>query len=102
MKWRVASISELSEGTVMGVRAGLTRIVLCRLTDGTITALHDRCTHAQVRLSGGRLVGDELECPAHRARFDCHSGAAICGPAVVGVCHYEVTIEGGYIFVNVP
>jgi hypothetical protein len=26
----------------------------------------------------------------------------MCGPAVVGVRRYEVTIEGGYIFVNVP
>jgi 3-phenylpropionate/trans-cinnamate dioxygenase ferredoxin subunit len=102
MKFRVASITELSEKSVLGVRAGFTRIVLCRLTDGTITALHDRCSHAQVRLSGGRLVGDELECPAHRARFDCRTGAAICGPAVVGVCHHEVMIEGDYIFVNVP
>jgi nitrite reductase/ring-hydroxylating ferredoxin subunit len=102
MKWRVASISELTEGSVRGVRAGLSRIVLCRLADGTITALHDRCSHAEVRLSGGCLVGDELECPSHRARFNCRSGAAICGPAVVGVRRYEVTIEGGYIFVNVP
>ena len=102
MEWRVASLSELSKESVMGVRAGLTRIVLCRLTDGTITALQDRCTHAQVRLSGGRLVGDELECPAHQARFDCRTGAAMCGPAVVAVRRYEVTIEGDHIYVNVP
>lgn len=75
--------------------------MLCRLADDTLVAMHDQCTHAQVRLSQGQLVGDELECPAHRARFDCRSGAAVCEPAVVGVRRYEVAIEGDDIFVTV-
>ena len=45
------------------------RIVLYRTSRG-IAAARDRCPHRWVRLSLGRTVGDELECPYHGWRFD--------------------------------
>ena len=102
MEWRVASIDEFREANLLGVRAGMTRVVLCQLPDGTITALLDRCSHANVRLSRGQIVDGQLECPAHRGRFDCRTGEARCEPAVVGVRSFKVRFSDGEVFVTVP
>lgn len=101
MEWRVASIADFGERDLLSVRAGLTRVVLCRLPDGSITALLDRCSHANVRLSGGRIVGGEVECPAHRGRFDCRTGKALCEPAVVGISTFAVRVRNNEVFVTV-
>lgn len=44
-------------------------IVLFRDSSGEVRALEDRCPHRLVKLSGGRLQNDQLECPYHGWRF---------------------------------
>jgi phenylpropionate dioxygenase-like ring-hydroxylating dioxygenase large terminal subunit len=51
------------------VRLGADNLVLFRGTDG-IAAISDRCPHRSASLSGGRVVGDLIECPYHGWRFD--------------------------------
>ena len=58
------------------------RIVLYRTSRG-IAAARDRCPHRWVRLSLGRAVGDELECPYHGWRFD-HDGRCRLVPSQPG------------------
>ncbi|MEM1366569.1 MAG: aromatic ring-hydroxylating dioxygenase subunit alpha [Cyanobacteria bacterium P01_H01_bin.15] len=45
-------------------------IVLFRDEQGQIHALTDMCPHRQVKLSGGTVVGDSLECAYHGWRFN--------------------------------
>jgi renierapurpurin 18,18'-hydroxylase len=45
-------------------------IALYRDSTGKVHALEDRCPHRQVKLSHGRVMGDELECAYHGWRFD--------------------------------
>lgn len=51
-----------------------TPIVLFR-ANGKISALHDRCPHRSARLSDGKVVGGDIECPYHGWRFD---GTGVC------------------------
>jgi phenylpropionate dioxygenase-like ring-hydroxylating dioxygenase large terminal subunit len=44
-------------------------IVFYRKADGTPVALQDRCPHRFVPLSGGKVCGDEIECPYHGLTF---------------------------------
>lgn len=44
-------------------------IVLYRDPQGTIHALADRCPHRQVKLSYGKVVGNQLECAYHGWQF---------------------------------
>ena len=44
-------------------------LVLYRTASGEVRAMEDRCPHRFARLSGGRVVGDALECPYHGLRF---------------------------------
>ena len=50
---------ELAPGELRAVEVAQRRIVLCN-AEGRVYALEDRCPHADVALSGGRLDGSVL------------------------------------------
>lgn len=95
----VAKESEIACGAMAALRAGGKNIVLCRAPDGTFSALEDRCSHAEVKLSGGLFDGAQVTCPAHGARFDAKTGKALCMPAVTGVKSFAVRVVNGEVIV---
>ena len=97
----VARVQDVPEGAVKVVEAGGRRIALCNY-GGSIYAIDDECTHDRGPLDQGELVGHEIECPRHGARFDVTTGRATRLPAVRPVRTYKVTItEDGSIAVEV-
>jgi len=56
------------------------RVVVYRLSDGTIAAARDICFHRGVPLSMGHVEGDELICRYHGLRYD-REGRCVCIPA---------------------
>lgn len=97
---RVASAKDVSEGQVCVVHAGGKRIALCK-SEGQFYAIDDRCTHDNGPLGEGLLVDGEIECPRHGARFDVHTGKAMCLPAVGAVSVYPVEVRADEIFVGI-
>ena len=93
-----AKLSELKENGVVSVQIGYDHIMLCRTGD-SIFALADECSHDSAPISDGHLLGHEIVCPRHGARFDIKSGEATGPPAVAPIDRYEVKIEGDDIFV---
>lgn len=55
-------------------------VLFYRREDGTPVAIEDRCSHRQAPLSGGRLIGNQVECPYHGLRFD-QTGACVLVPS---------------------
>lgn len=102
MERDVLGVSELPLGEMMGVEVEGHLIVLFHNPDGTFSALEDKCSHAEVKLSEGDFEEGAVTCIAHGARFDCKTGKHLCLPAVTGVKSYPVRVEGGRIFVTVP
>src|SRR4051812_5489652 len=51
-------------------------IVLYRRSDGSPSALEDRCVHRSMPLSLGRVHGDVIECGYHGLQYDC-AGACV-------------------------
>jgi len=98
----VAILSELPLASMRAVSVAETEVLLVRNSAGVVSALHDRCTHAEVRLSEGTLEGDAVECPAHGAKFDVHSGRALCMPAIKSVMCYAVRVEGESVIIDIP
>ena len=92
----LATLEDLPDGGVLQSMIGDEEIVLCRTGD-LVFALHNWCTHADARLSEGRLIGYELECPLHEGRFDIRSGKALCAPLDVDVRAFPVRIVAGEI-----
>ena len=64
-------------------------------------AIGDICTHEHVRLSGGWLEGDRIECPLHQSCFEIRTGRVIEGCiATADVPVYGVKVEEGGVFVR--
>lgn len=96
---RVALADELPEGGVRIVEVENEEILLCKV-QGEIYALANICTHDDGPLGDGELLGYEIECPRHGARFDVRTGDVRSLPAIVPLPRYEVRVAGGEIWVS--
>lgn len=92
--WYVAATS--AEVTRQPMRRWLCNepVVLFRRQDGTPAALNDRCPHRKFPLSAGVMVGDDIQCNYHGARF---SGDGSCT-----VIHGEKRIAPGFRATSYP
>ena len=97
---RVGTVDDVPVGTLRGVDANGTAVVLANV-DGAICALRDRCSHEEYPLSDGELDGDQIVCAYHGARFDACTGARKALPAVLPVQAFAVDVRDGDIYVEV-
>jgi 3-phenylpropionate/trans-cinnamate dioxygenase ferredoxin component len=74
--------------------------VLVLRTPTGFWAIEDRCSHDDNELFGGEVVGKEIKCPRHGARFDLESGQALCLPAVRAVRTYNVVVNDQDVFLQ--
>ncbi len=69
--------------------------------DGEYFAIDNICTHGYAELSEGKIVGDEIQCPLHGARFSIRTGAVTAPPAYEPLNTYPVRLAGDTIEVDV-
>jgi nitrite reductase/ring-hydroxylating ferredoxin subunit len=67
-------------GEPTAIVVGDTPVLLVRV-DGSVMAVHDRCSHRGCSLSRGTLDGDTIECACHGSRFNLSDGRVERGPA---------------------
>ena len=96
---KVARLGDVPPGEVLFVDVDDEEVVLCNV-DGEIFAVANICTHDGGPLGEGLLMGNEIECPRHGARFDVRTGEVKALPAVVPIPTYEVAVEGEDILVR--
>ena len=82
---------------VEGIPVAVVRI------DDEVFAIHDKCSHADVRLSDGIVVCEtkQLECIRHGSAFDLQSGHPDTLPATVPVPVYAASVVNGEVVVDV-
>jgi 3-phenylpropionate/trans-cinnamate dioxygenase ferredoxin subunit len=97
---RVADVGDCPPGTLFEIEAAQENLVLANV-EGDLYALQNRCSHQDLPLSDGELVGDRLECLYHGASFDVCSGRAMALPAIRPVETYPVEVRGQEIFVQI-
>ncbi len=68
--------------------------------DGKLFAVGAHCTHYHAPLVDGLIVGKEIRCPWHHARFDISTGEAKAAPAFDALGCWEVQQRGEQIFVT--
>lgn len=73
-------------------------ILVVRDSGGTVNAIDDTCTHAEISLSEGFVEGSVVECWAHGARFDLRSGSAMTLPADEPLRVHGVSVQDGIVF----
>ena len=92
--WKfLAPLHELREGVPQLLSIGK-KVFLAVRRGRKVCACGNTCTHRGAPLSEGILVGNEIVCPWHGARFDIGSGRMSSPPALDDIPSYTVQIEG--------
>ena len=94
----VSKTIDLLPGQMRKVKAGETEVLICNV-EGTITALHPKCSHYGAPLEEGVLNGFRIVCPWHHACFDARSGRHIEAPGCDALKTYPVEIRDGDVWV---
>jgi len=97
---RVARVGDIPPGQMLFLEVEDEEIVLCNV-NGEFWAVANVCSHDGGTLSEGLLLGHQIECPRHGARFDVRTGEVKALPAVVPIPAYDVKVEGDDILVDV-
>ena len=92
---RVDDVPEL--GAIRVVLDG-TPVAIVR-SEGTVYAIYDVCSHADVPLSEGDVEDTTLECWLHGSRFDLTTGRPTGLPAIKPVPVYPTKIDGDDVLV---
>jgi len=95
----VAKVGEIKPGGHKIVDVDGAQIAVFNL-GGEHYAIEDVCTHDGGELAGGCVIGDEIECMRHGARFNIRTGAVTNPPAFEPVARFPVRIENGVIQVR--
>ncbi|MBC7185860.1 MAG: FAD-dependent oxidoreductase [Calditrichaeota bacterium] len=98
-KLRVCRLSELAEGVPTAVKVGDDEVLLVRM-GGRVHACSGKCPHYGAPLVEGFVVGHEVVCPWHNARFDFRNGQLVAPPALDDLPTYEVEIDGEDVYVQ--
>ncbi|MCP4082650.1 MAG: non-heme iron oxygenase ferredoxin subunit [Planctomycetaceae bacterium] len=93
-------VDEVPEGGMQLVELD-ERLVILFHVDGQYYCLDDVCTHDGGPLSDGELLGCEIACPRHGAKFDVRNGEALTMPATQATAAHEVKLDGGNIYVKI-
>ena len=99
--YRIAPVVDFPAGERLFLEINGNPIVVFSLA-GELVATGDLCSHDGGAIGDGELVGDEIVCPRHGARFNIKTGKALSLPAVEGIPVYPVRVIEGYIEVGVP
>ena len=100
MEHKAARLEDIPVDGMLAVEVGDVALVLFRQVDGTVLAFRDRCTHADVAISGGECAAGKVTCPAHGAEFDTRTGKALCMPAVKPLKSFNVRVLDGEVHVE--
>lgn len=94
-------LSQVAPGSAVKVVLRGVPVAVVHCADGTVHAVGDTCTHADVSLSEGEVEDCVLECWLHASRFDLRTGRPLSLPAIRPVPVFPVTIDGDDVLVDV-
>ncbi|MEE9285249.1 MAG: non-heme iron oxygenase ferredoxin subunit [Dehalococcoidia bacterium] len=98
---KVAKVSDVPEGEVIGVEVGDTRVAIANVS-GQLYAFGAECTHMGGPLDEGFLEEGLLQCPWHAGTFDVAKGEAVDAPASGAIPTFSVRVQGDDIEVEEP
>ncbi len=100
---RVADLSELPEGSAVGVAVAGRKLCVARV-DGEVYAFDDNCSHRDFPLSLGEFDARActVTCEWHGAAFDVRTGEPTCLPAVRPIPVFAARVADGAVWVDVP
>jgi 3-phenylpropionate/trans-cinnamate dioxygenase ferredoxin subunit len=92
----VTEVAAFAHGERRVVDIGGREILVVNL-NGQYFAVEDVCTHDGTPIAEGEIIGEEIVCPRHGARFCLRTGRALCAPAYEPVATFPVRVESGVV-----
>src|ERR1700746_158952 len=96
---KVAKITDLWSGEMMGLEVNCERVLLVNI-DNHIYAYADICPHQKSRLSEGTLTDKILRCARHHWEFDVCTGSGT-NPQNTCLRVFPIRVNGSDILVDV-
>ena len=100
-EWAEIPVALPPPGGMAAFELGGLELVLCN-ANGAPCVIEDRCPHAEVALSEGRLEGFVLECPLHGGKLDPRDGRPLAAPIRRPVRTFAVRQTGEQLQVEIP
>lgn len=98
MPWILAcALEDIDPEDLVRFDHGGRTFAIYRDPDSAVFATDGLCTHEQVHLCGGLVMGDEIECPKHNGRFNYKTGEAERLPCVIALKTYATRVVGDRI-----
>ncbi|MBW4023886.1 MAG: Rieske 2Fe-2S domain-containing protein [Proteobacteria bacterium] len=91
---------DIEEEDVIRFDHGGVTLAIYRLENDRFFATGGLCTHENVHLADGLVMGKTIECPKHNGRFDIPTGQAKGAPACINLKTYPVKVEAGRVLVD--
>ena len=95
------AVDDLPEVGAVKVDIDGQAVAVVRAEDGSIHAVDDICSHANVSLSEGEVEDCSIECWLHGSQFDLRSGEPTSLPATTPIDVFTVNVDDGTVFVDV-
>lgn len=96
----VCAAKEIDEEDVVRFDHEGRTFAVYRSPDDEYFATDGLCTHEQIHLADGLVMGDIIECPKHNGRFNYKTGQARGAPVCVNLRTYQVKVEAGSVFIG--
>ena len=77
------------------------RVSVVRAEDGSLHAIDDTCSHAEVSLTEGEVEDCTIECWLHGSRFDLRTGKPTGLPATEPVATFPIEVRADGVYVDV-
>jgi Na+-transporting NADH:ubiquinone oxidoreductase subunit F len=97
----VCKAEQLCQADVLRFDLGRKTYALYRDEAGGLYATDGLCTHGNVHLTHGMVIGSTIECSKHNGRFNLIDGSPARAPVCRGLATYPVQEHDGLLQVNV-
>lgn len=91
--------SKVPPGSMVTVRVGGDAVLIANV-DGRFFGMGAICSHEEWDLSEGVLEGTAVTCPGHGTVWDLRTGKGVFDEPLPDEPLYEVTEDGGFLFVR--
>lgn len=93
MIWHpVCALYDIDPENLIPFDHGGRQYAIYRDPEGAVFATDGLCTHEQVHLCDGLVIGTEIECPKHNGRFNYKTGEARRAPCVTALRTYPTRV----------
>ena len=96
----VCSVEELKKDDIIRYDYDGKTYAIYRTENDEYYATEGMCTHGNVHLSDGMIIGQQIECPKHNGRFNMKDGAVKRKPVCVALKTYGVEVKEGRVYLD--